>query len=81
MVNEILKSYLSTHDVTTYLSINGIGGGIKRTVPEDIAYLVIYHNATSLKWEELSGHILYEVYAYPEGIPIEDTVKYVPWEK
>ena len=75
VVNEILKAYLSSHDVTLYFSINGQGGGIKRTTPKDIAYLIIYHNATNHKWEELAGNTAIEVYAYPEGIPIEDTLK------
>ncbi|MCD6589885.1 hypothetical protein J7K74_01715, partial [Candidatus Woesearchaeota archaeon] len=76
VVNEILKAYLSTYDATLYFSINGQGGGIKRTTPKDIAYLIIYHNATNHKWEELAGNTAYEVYAYPEGIPIEDTLKH-----
>jgi len=76
VVNEILKSYFSTHDVTLYLfSINELSGTNKRTSPKDIAYLVIYDNAANLKWEELAGNMPIEVYAYPEGIPIEDTLK------
>ena len=76
VVNEILKAYLSTYDVTLYFSINGQGGGIKRTTPKDMAHLIIYHNATNHKWEELAGNTPIEVYAYPEGIPIEDTLKH-----